>query len=56
MFNFENIHKNKKWAYTDGFLCGLAIAYFAWLIKQDIDESPNPFKGWWKKRKAQMGI
>lgn len=34
-FSFENIHKNKKWAFLDGLLCGLVSAGFAFYIWKD---------------------
>jgi len=35
MFSFENIHRNKKLAFTDGFLCGLVIAFIANGFRKD---------------------
>lgn len=29
-FNFEDIHKNKKFAFADGLLCGLVVA---WIVR-----------------------
>jgi hypothetical protein len=27
MPSFENIHKNHKWAFVDGLLCGIVLAW-----------------------------
>lgn len=47
-FSFENIHRNKKWAFLDGLLCGVASAGFAFYIWKDNfnDES-------YRKQKAE---
>lgn len=34
MPSFENIHKNKKWAFIDGILCGVVIAKIAHMWKE----------------------
>lgn len=36
--NFENVHRNKKIAFLDGFLSALAITYIVRMFKQDYDE------------------
>lgn len=34
-FSFENLHRNHKWAFIDGLLCGAAIAYTAMQLRQN---------------------
>ena len=43
MFDFEKIHKNKKYAFLDGLLCGLLIWFYTSLIRRNVDE---PFFPW----------
>lgn len=39
MFNFENLHKNKKLAFLDGLLCGVVITGIGMAIYQQYKES-----------------
>ena len=36
--NFENIHKNKKWAFVDGFLTALVVVFYTRVFKKQYDE------------------
>lgn len=35
---FERLHPNKKYAFLDGFLCGLVVAKLAYDFYQDFEE------------------
>lgn len=39
MFDFEKLHPNHKFAFLDGFLCGLVIAYMANGFYKDYKEA-----------------
>jgi hypothetical protein len=43
-FSFENLHPNHKFAFLDGFLCGLLVAKVGYDIYQDVQEDRK-----WKK-------
>lgn len=34
-FSFENLHKNKKFAFADGLLCGLFVAWIVRIIYKE---------------------
>lgn len=36
--SFENIHRNKKWAFLDGMLTGLVFAGIAWYFRKEVQE------------------
>lgn len=35
---FENIHKNKKWAFIDGALCGVLVTVWCYGVKKTFRE------------------
>lgn len=37
-FSFEKMHRNHKWAFLDGFLCGVAVMYYGRLFYKDYQE------------------
>lgn len=47
MPSFENIHKNHKWAFVDGMLCGIVLAWIGKLWYDAVrpyDDTPmKPF-------------
>ena len=38
MFNFETLHKNHKYAFLDGLLCGMMLAWMANSFYKDYQE------------------
>lgn len=42
MFDFEKLHKNHKWAFVDGLLCGLAIAWYIKTVRDAGRTFPEP--------------
>jgi hypothetical protein len=36
MFKFEDIHKNKTFAFADGLLCGLVVAFIVRTYYKDL--------------------
>ena len=37
-FSFEDMHPNHKWAFLDGFLCGLVAAWCSYEFYRDYRE------------------
>lgn len=39
-FDFENIHRNKKWAFIDGLITGALITYYVYKARQEFKSVP----------------
>jgi hypothetical protein len=50
--NLENIHKNKKLAFLDGLLSGIALTLIGMAFRKDVLEE----REWTKRREASKHI